>query len=546
MLDRVRSAVRGAMRGLALAGDGLEAGRFSRRMSNFLPARVHVNTLISASGKTALARARYLVRNNSYAAGAVECFTANLVGAGIVPSWTADEAVKIELQAAWKRWTDEADSEGLTDLYGLMRRVGRELFIAGEIFVRKRPRYLTDGLPVPLQLQLLPSEMCPLELTLDLDNGNRVRQGIEFDALGRRVAYHFWRVNPGDSTEKPAFGQMTRVPASDIRHVFDPVEAGQIRGLSMLAPAIVSLWALDVYDDAELERKKTAALFTAFVKRADPDGTLFDEEAERKAQSGDGIATVTLEAGKAQVLMPGEDISTAAPADVGSNYEAFQYRQLTRICAPWGLPYMGVTGDTVRSNYSNQRSSLIEMRRRMEAKQHGVIVYQFCRPASGWFLDAGVLAGTFDLPGFADDPRPYTDITWIPPKWAWVDPLKDVQAEAIAVDNGFKARSQVIEGQGDTREEVDRRIAADQDSLKNNNIVLRGTPTPNHQISMPPPFDENSPQPGNGSGAGAQTFNLSFAIAQKSGRKTVTLTPGRTAQGAVVANVIEHFDDEAA
>ena len=52
-------------------------------------------------------------------------------------------------------------------------------------------------------------------------------------------------------------------------------------------------------------------------------------------------------------------------------------------------------------------------------------------------------------------------VKWIPPKWEWVDPLKDRQAEKLAVDAGFKARSDVIEAEGADPEEIDQRIAAD-------------------------------------------------------------------------------------
>ena len=41
---------------------------------------------------------------------------------------------------------------------------------------------------VPLQLQLLQSEMLPFEKTEEAANGNRIRCGIEFDANGRVVA----------------------------------------------------------------------------------------------------------------------------------------------------------------------------------------------------------------------------------------------------------------------------------------------------------------------------------------------------------------------
>lgn len=493
MFERLRGAFRGAGRGFAMS-DGLEAGRMARRMSNWVPARVHINTLVASSGKTTLSRARYLVRNNPYALGATECFTANLIGNGIVPSWNlADGELKRSIEKAWLAWTDEADSEGVTDLYGLQRRIGRELFIAGECFIRRRPRYLRDGLTVPLQLQLLPSEMCPTEYNIDLEGGNTVRQGIEFDRIGRRVAYHFWKVNPGDVTQSRDFGEMTRVLAADVLHVHDPIEAGQIRGLPRLTASIVPLWALDGYDDAEMERKKTAALFGLFVKRADPDGDLFAAEVEHKKAEGDEVATVTLEPGSAQVLMPGEDITVAAPADVGPNYEAFQYRMLMRICASLGLPYASVTGDMVRANYSNTRSALLEMRRRMEALQFGVMVYQACRPLAQWFLEAADLAGTFNMPGYETNPSPYLDIKWIPPKWAWVDPLKDVQAAAIAVDNGFASRSSIIREGGDDPIQVDDEIAADQARVKDKGIILKGTPPPGAQVDAPPP-DENSPQ----------------------------------------------------
>lgn len=65
--------------------------------------------------------------------------------------------------------------------------------MAGAVFVRIRPLRVEDGLTVPLQLQMLPSEMLPLHETGVARNGNAIRQGIEFDRIGRRVAYHFLR-----------------------------------------------------------------------------------------------------------------------------------------------------------------------------------------------------------------------------------------------------------------------------------------------------------------------------------------------------------------
>lgn len=473
----------------------------SRRLSGWTPSRSHVNTLITQSGATTLARARFLVRNNGYASNAVECFASNLIGAGIVPSWLVDDTVlKDEGQDLWLRWTDDADAEGVTDFYGLQRRIGRELFIAGECFVRLRPRYLTDGLSVPLQLQVLPSEMLPINQNLIWQNGNWIRQGIEFDAIGRRVAYHFWKENPGDLTVLPRFGEITRVPAEQVLHIYDPVEAGQIRGLSRLTPAIVSLWTLDSYDDAELERKKTAALFTAFITRPDMDGDLFDKAAEAAAKAGTGDATVTLEAGAARVLMPGETIETAAPADVGPNYEAFQYRALIKATAAMGLPYTGVTGDLRNSNYSTQRAALIEARRRLEAIQHSVVVFLLNRPVWAAWQDQAVLAGKLSLDGYASDPSPYRSVRWIAPRWEWVDPQKDRIAEVIAVNAGFKARSQVIEAEGYDAAEIDERIAEDDARAKALGLTFSGTGSARTLVSETPPEDSSNPTPSEGEG----------------------------------------------
>lgn len=136
------------------------------------------------------------------------------------------------MQRLWLAWTDEADAEGLTDFYGLQRRAAREVFLAGEVFFRFRPRRAGDGLSVPVQMQMLPSEMLPLEQTGVSAAGNPIRQGIEFDRIGRRVAYHFFRRHPGDSTDPGLAGEIVLVPASDVIHVIDPVEGGQLRGVT--------------------------------------------------------------------------------------------------------------------------------------------------------------------------------------------------------------------------------------------------------------------------------------------------------------------------
>lgn len=437
---------------------GFDGGLSKRRLKTFHASRAHVNTLIQAAGADMTARARYLIRNNGYAANAVESWAGNAVGTGIKPSsGIADAVLKDRVQRLWLRWTDESDAEGLTDFYGQQRRAARELFIAGEVFFRIRPRRPEDGLTVPLQLQMLPAEMLPLNHNQLLENGHRIRQGIEFDKIGRRVAYHFLRRHPGDITDPGLAGETVRVPAESVLHIVDPVDAGQLRGVSRFSPALVKLFLLDQYDDAELDRKKVAAMFVGFVRRPERE---LDNAADRDDQ---GEPLLPLEPGQLQMLDDGEDITFSAPADVGGNYESFQYRTLLQVAAALGLPYANLTADMLKANYSNTRAALLEFRRRIESFQHSVIVYQMCRAVWARWMDMAVLSGQLVLPDYEQRRADYLDCNWLPPRWDWVDPLKDIRAETLAIQSGFKSRTQAIGERGFDAAMVDAEIASDRD-----------------------------------------------------------------------------------
>ena len=252
---KAKAAATRAGRAMFSPGTGYEAARSSRRLQSWQAERTTINALQARGGEVLRARARQLVRDNPYAASAVETFVGSAVGDGITPSpGTEDGMLKTALKDAWLRWTDEADADGLTDFYGLQALAARSMFVAGECFIRFRPRRPGDGFSVPLQLQLIESEQLPLSTGMTRSVvGNEVRHGIEFDAIGRRVAYHFLKRRPGEGEVGMNLDSWERtvVPASEVLHLYRPLEAGQIRGQSQLTPAMVRLYLLDSYDDAE-------------------------------------------------------------------------------------------------------------------------------------------------------------------------------------------------------------------------------------------------------------------------------------------------------
>jgi lambda family phage portal protein len=444
----------------------LEGGNpHSRRLAAIPSNSVAINSLIAMYGRTVVGRSRYLCTNNPYAVSAKEQWVASLAGTGIKPSsLVTDRNMKKALQQLWLDWTDEADYDGLSDFYGLQAMAAAELFEGGECFIRYRAN--PDNVTVPMQVQVLPTEMLPYRTDVLTGSGNRIELGIEFDANGKRVAYHFYQEHPGQALPRRTAATV-RVPADEILHLFRPLRAGQIRGIPQSVASMARLAMLDLYDDAELERKRTTALFAGFITKEateDEDDHPLGVKEHGSLSTTLGNDQVTMEGGALIDLNPGEDISFAAPADVGTSYDPFQYRNLLQIAAGFGVPYSAMTGDLTRANYGSLRAGELSHRRRVQAYQHNVMIYQMCRPIWLRFLAMATALGEapWQPSEYMANARDYNRVKWIPPKWDWVDPLKDRQAEKVAVDNGWKSRSDVIEEEGYDPEEMDDRIAADQ------------------------------------------------------------------------------------
>jgi lambda family phage portal protein len=251
---------------------------------------------------------------------------------------------------------------------------------------------------------------------------------------------------------------------------------------------MVRLFLLDQYDDAELDRKKTAAMFAGFITKTAPEDPMMGEG----AADLDGAAIASLEPGTMQVLLPGEDVKFSSPADVGGGYEAFQYRTLLAVSASLGLPYHLVTGDVRQANYSSLRAELVEFRRRIGQLQQGVMAPQLCRPIWRRWLETAVLSGALDT-----DPTALRPVQWIPPRWDWVDPLKDIQAQVLAMEAGITSRRKVVEATGYDIEEVDRENAADAARVKELGLSYKTSPGETQGARATPQAepDPNAPDP---------------------------------------------------
>lgn len=439
--QRVRAAWQ-ALKGKASVYDSAGSGR---RLQRWIPPQGSMNALLLGDLATLQNRSRDAARNNPYAANILDVLTANAVGTGIKPQSLS--AQKEAIDALWMAWTDEADGEGQHDFYGLQSLILRSVIESGECFVRFKIN--RKNKTVPLQLQVLESEFLE-NTTTWLPNENRIVGGVELDSQGRRIAYHLHKHYPGDEGFEAQ--ETVRILAKDVLHIFKPLRPGQVRGEPWLARVLLKLHELDQYDDAELVRKKTSAMFAGFITRLDPELSMMGEG----DANDQGQAFAGLEPGTMQFLEPGKDVKFSSPSDVGANYEPFMRQQLRSIAVGMGITYEQLTGDLSSVNYSSMRAGLVEFRRRIGMIQHHLMVYQLCRPVwNRWFELAQL---TNHLP-FEATP----EVKWIPQGFEWVDPLKDLKSQILAIQSGLKSRAEVVSELGYDVEEIDQEIAADRD-----------------------------------------------------------------------------------
>lgn len=437
MFDRIRNLFRGSTRSYDGAGGG-------RRWRGTPDMPASLSAMHAARGPLAR-RARYLAANNALAASGVEAWVSALVGTGIKPqSSHADPDIRAALNLAFEAWTDDADADGLTDFYGLQALMVRRMVIDGESFA------LMVNTAAGFHVRLIDAEQVDPSLNRDLPGGGRIVQGVEFNAAGRRVAYHVLPERPGmPFASLPLTAR--RVEAEHMVHLFKPETPGQVRGVSWFAPVILRLADLDQWRDAQLVRQKVAAMLAGFVTSTDGSGSPFDGEADQRGNLIGG-----LEPGTLKFLDPGQDVKFSTPAGIG--VEVIDFAKITEreIAVGLGLPASILTGDLSAVNYSSIRAGLVEWRRRIEALQHGVIAFQALRPIWRRWAATEVLSGRVKTTVDAALP-----VKFITPKQQWVDPAKDVQAELDAIAGGLMSRREAVTSRGVDIEALDAEIAAD-------------------------------------------------------------------------------------
>lgn len=449
-----------------------DAAGQGRRIAQWSPPATGPNRSIEGSERMR-DRARDAVRNDWAGDAAVTKWTTTLIGIGIRQRFDriTSKSRRQTVMDAYGDWCNRSDSMGILSMAAQQTQMIRGWLESGESFAVLRTRPSTAKRKVPLVVQVLESDYCP-RLTTDswpgLPLGSYIVQGIEFDADGERQAFWFYKTHPGEGFDmrSPVAGEIVRIPADQVCHVFEAKRGGQVRGTTMLDSILVRLRNSGDFEDVVLDRQKLANLFTMIITRAlPPESADIDYDSDTglpKWYDAEGNSVATLQAGMSQELAPGEDVKFSNPPEAGTMYS--EYLRTTHLGTSAGvsMPYELFSGDIKNVSDRTLRVLIQEYRRFAEQRQWQIIIPMFCQPVIEAWAVAAMLAGIV-RPGEVDS---INRCTHAPHGFEHIHPVQDPQGKLLEVQGGFRSRDDVISERGDDPVDVDNQRQAAQQREK--------------------------------------------------------------------------------
>lgn len=405
--------------------------------------------------------ARHLDQNHDISRGALDRLVQFIVGPagiGIEPqpktkTGEIHRAFADRLLEAWNDWTQWPEVTFEHDWIATQRLLCRSWLRDGEVLAQiidgARPD-LDHGTRVPLSLELIEADLLPLDYD---DPALGITAGVERNAWGRPRAYHLYKTHPGALYGATATARLTgslkRVPTEQILHLKLVDRIRQARGVSQFAAVIRRLSDIKQYEDDERIAANVAARMTAYIKKTIPDLAPAETSDEpRRFELAPGMIF--------DDLRPGEDVGLIDTKRPNPNIEEFRKGQLRAAAAGLGTSYSSLARD-YNGTYSAQRQELVEQQGAYDLLS-ALFVGQLARPVWQRFVATAVMAGTVKLPSDLD-PLSLSAASYRSPALLWIDPLKEVQANAEAVNNRFASPQQIIRSRGGNPDDVLRQIA---------------------------------------------------------------------------------------
>lgn len=405
-------------------------------------------------------RSRDLYMGTPIATSALKTFRTGVVTSGLMLLPTPDfeflgmteeqaEQLRADILREWEMWaeTQDCDAARTCTFYQLQALALLSALMSGDVFVTM-PVIPRMGSAYDLRVSLIEADrVCdPEPKPLD----KNIVEGVEIDKYGAPVAYWIAKNHPGATprTVKDVRQEWHRVPVfgaatgrRNVLHIMGEIERpGQRRGVPILAPVMEALKQLGRYTDAELMAAVVSGMYTVFIKSETPEaplGGMFPEGMEVDADPN------AYELGNGAIVALGENesIETANPGRPNTAFDGFVQSICRQIGAALELPHEILLKE-FNASYSASRAALLEAFKVYKRIRENFAA-NFCQPVYTEWLSEAVAKGRIIAPGFFDDPAikaAYCRADWVPDSHGQLDPLKEVNAAKVRVEEGFSTR----------------------------------------------------------------------------------------------------------
>lgn len=466
-----RSAVQAPARRPAtrMVRRSFDAAAVDHLTASFTGEHVSLNEDLERTLRRMRGRSRQLYKNNDY----VKKFMRMVMNAVVGPNGfslsvpclrndgtTIDEADKALCEKVFAKWA----KRGVCDVTGRLSLIQLErllmLIVArdGEAIVRRvRDRSINA---FGYAVQVIDPVLLDESYRADFPDGRRIRMGVEVNAWGKPIAYHFLQ-----DVESAWAGRRIRVPAEEVWHFFIQEEPTQLRGVPWIHSAMRRLNDLGGYEQAAVIAARVGASNMGFY--IPPDGSKDDAsglaDEALQVQDADGNDTIELvrdaTPGTFEKLPPGYDFKKFDPDYPHQNFDAFVKAMLRGVASGIGADYNTLANDLEGVNFSSIRSGKLETQDEWLCIQ-GWFRECFLEPLFPEWLDSAFVSGQLaPLPVSKYDK--YNVATWQGRRWPWVDPYKDMQAIELELKNALTSPSDVMRERGRDPETVWRQLEKD-------------------------------------------------------------------------------------
>jgi len=414
-------------------------------------------------------RSRDLERNNEYARRYLQLLQTNIVGEsgfrlqlkGRNIDGTIDMAGNNIIEAAWEDFCRLGGPtvDGKMSMTDLSNHVIRGMARDGEVFLHiVNKNYLRHGIGV----QIIEPDRVDDQMNETLRDGNQVRMGIELDSSTRRVAaYHVLVNNPGDydyaTTTTGTFRQ--RIPADRVLHVYVQERADQTRGVPWTVTAMPALKMLHGYREAELVAARVGAAKMGFFTSPAGDGFTADGYEDTFTPLYDA------EAGTFHQLPAGVDFKAFDPTHPTTAFADFEKAILRGIAGGLGVSYTAIANDLEGTSYSSIRQGALEERDFYKTQQRFMIEH-FIDPMFRIWMRHVMDFALIPINGPGKFEKFALGISWRARGFQWVDPLKEINAAVVGLQNGIISHTDIAATYGRDAEETFAQIQRDKEMAK--------------------------------------------------------------------------------